>query len=98
MTNSVISIAIIIVVVAAIVMYNSSESFGMTNSVISIAIIIVVVAAIVMYNSSESFGMSTRHTRNMSYDLRGDPCVIRRNLVSPWGISSLSSTGTLFCN
>lgn len=32
--------------------------------------------------------MSTRNTRNMSYDLRGDPVVIPPNFgLSPWGIS-----------
>jgi hypothetical protein len=43
-------------------------------------------------------GISTRNTRNMSYDLRGDPCVIRPNFVSPWGMSSILPQPGYFCN
>lgn len=27
---------------------------------------------------------ATRYTRNQSYDLRGDPCIIRPNFSMPW--------------
>lgn len=47
-------------------------------------------------SSFESFipiNLSTRFTKGMSYDLRGDPCIIRPTLWSPWGISSWAPYG-----
>ncbi len=66
-------------------------------------IILVLLLLVFCLNNTESFiGISTRHTRNMSYDLRGDPCVIRRNPgLSPWGMSGLAlhhRPGTPYCN
>lgn len=34
--------------------------------------------------------VSTRHTRNMSYDIRGDPVRIPMYYHGPWGMSSLA--------
>ena len=53
----------------------------------------------VSVSTTYDLGMSTRFTRNQSYDLRGDPCVIRPNPgLSPWGISSTIPQPGVYCN
>ena len=58
-------------------------------------LLVIFIGCFFVYPMLEAFGdglwmtnMSTRHTRNMSYDLRGDPFVIPVNVgLSPWGMS-----------
>jgi hypothetical protein len=67
--------------------------------------LIIIILLIIYNNLTETFitsSVSTRHTKNMSYDLRGDPCIIHFNgIESPWNMSSYVMAhrpGIPFCN
>jgi hypothetical protein len=67
-----------------------------------VSLLLLVLLALVLNKKEMFIGIPTRNTRNMSYDLRGDPCVIRPNhSLSPWGMSSISMghhrPGTPYC-
>lgn len=53
-------------------------------------IILIIIIIIYLITFNETFINVLRHTKNMSYDLRGDPIEIQRDGTYPWNNSELS--------